>query len=229
MKLYSYWRSSSAWRVRIALAWKGIDCQIIPVHLLRDGGEQHLPAFLARNPLGQIPVLELEQTEGGQPILLTQSVAILEYLEETYPTPPLLPREPLARARTRRLVEIINSGMQPFQNLTLQQTLRSHGVEPVPVAREFILKGLNALEVYSRAGAGQFLVGDTPTFADIMLVPQLHGARRLGVEFQDGPASPFPTLTRVEAACAALPAFRMAHADAQADAESIPSLPAPSP
>lgn len=225
MKLYSYWRSSSAWRVRIALAWKGIDCEIVPVHLVRDGGQQHLPPFLARNPLGQVPVLELEQTEGGQPILLTQSVAILEYLEETYPAPhpPLLPADPLARARTRRLVEIINSGMQPFQNLRLQQTLRSHGIEPIPVAREFITSGLNALERYARGGGGKFLVGDSPTLADIMLVPQLYAARRLGVEIQNGPASLFPTLARVEAACAALPAFRQAHADAQPDAEKGPA------
>jgi maleylpyruvate isomerase len=226
VKLYSYWRSSSAWRVRIALAWKGIDCEIIPVHLLRDGGEQHLPPFLARNPLGQVPVLEVERTDAGQPaVLLTQSVAILEYLEETHPAPPLLPADPLARARTRRLVEIINSGMQPFQNLRLQQTLRSHGVEPIPVARAFITSGLNALENYARDGAGQFLVGDSPTFADIMLVPQLHAARRLGVEIPNGPASPFPTLARVEAACAALPAFRQAHADAQPDAEKVPASP----
>ncbi|MEP6653108.1 MAG: maleylacetoacetate isomerase [Myxococcales bacterium] len=225
MKLYSYWRSSSAWRVRIALAWKGIDCEIIPVHLVRDGGEQHLPAFLARNPLAQVPVLEVEQSEGRQAVLLTQSVAILEYLEEVHPTPALLPTDPLARARTRRLVEIINSGMQPYQNLRLQQTLRSHGIEPIPVTREFIATGLNALERYARDEAGAFLVGDALTFADIMLVPQLHAARRLGVELQDGSAPHFPTLARVEAACAALPAFRQAHADAQPDAEKGPSSP----
>lgn len=215
MKLYSYWRSSSAWRVRIALAWKGLDCDVIPVHLLRDGGEQHLPAFLTRNPLGQVPVLEVE--EGGQTVALTQSLAILEYLEERHPHPPLLPADPLSRARVRQLAEIINSGIQPLQNLKLQQTVRAHGVDPAPVVRAFITAGLTALEEHARAaGPGRFLIGDSPTFADVLLIPQLHASRRMGVDVDVGR---FPTLLRVEAECASLPAFQQARPEAQADFE----------
>src|SRR5450432_4477692 len=117
MRLFGYWRSSSSWRVRIALAYKNIDFELEPVHLLRQGGAQHEPAFRGRNLMSQVPVLELWPTTEEEPPSelwrLTQSMAILEYLEETYPHPPLLPSDVVGRARARQLAEIVNSGIQP--------------------------------------------------------------------------------------------------------------------
>ena len=210
MRLYSYWRSSSAWRVRIVLAYKRLDYTLVPVHLRRD--EQHLPDFVERSPLGQVPVLELDAETG--PVSLTQSMAILEYLEEVHPHPPLLPADPLARARVRALAETINAGTQPLQNLALQRELQARGVDPAPLVAGFIQKGLRALEALGGTSAGRFLVGDSPTFADVYLVPQLYAARRFGVD-----VAAFPLLSRVEEACTALPAFATAHPDRQPDCE----------
>jgi maleylpyruvate isomerase len=218
MRLFGYWRSSSAWRVRIALAYKDLACEIVPVHLVRGGGEQHLPAFLRQNPMGQVPVLELDGADG--PLYLTQSMAILEYLEESHPAPPLLPADRLGRARARQLAEIVNSGTQPLQNLKLQQTLRAAGTDPGPLVRGFITTGLAALETLATSTAGRFLVGDQPTFADLFLVPQLFAARRMQVDLGG-----FPTLLRIESTCAALPAFVAAHPDAQPDREASPPAP----
>jgi maleylpyruvate isomerase len=218
MRLYGYWRSSSAWRVRIALAYKDIACEIVPVHLVRGGGEQHLPAFLRHNPMGQVPVLELDGDSG--PSYLSQSMAILEYLEEIRPEPPLLPADRMGRARARQLAEIVNSGTQPLQNLKLQQALRAAGLDPGPLVRGFIATGLAALETLSTSTAGRFLVGDQPTFADVFLVPQLFAARRLQLDL-----AAFPTLLRIESTCADLPAFVAAHPDAQPDHETSPPAP----
>jgi maleylpyruvate isomerase len=142
-------------------------------------------------------------------------MAILEYLEETRPTPPLLPSAAEPRARVRQLAEIVNSGIQPLQNMHVQQVVRAAGADPQPLVRRFIEEGLVALEALARTTAGTFLVGDAPTFADVLLVPQLYSARRNGVDL-----APYPTLLRAEAACAALPAFAAAHADAQPDRET---------
>ena len=209
MKLYGYWRSSSTWRVRIALAWKAIPYENEPVNLIKSGGEQHTPAFREKNPIGQVPVLELD--DGRR---LTQSMAILEYLEEHFPAPPLLPADPWQRARARQLAEMVNAGIQPLQNLALLQHVKAVlSGEPDVWVRHFVGKGLAALESVAAEAPGAFLVGDAPSFADLYLVPQLYSARRYGVDL-----GPFPTLTRVEAACAALPAFQAAHADVQPDA-----------
>src|SRR5216684_415731 len=117
MKLYGYWRSSSAWRVRIALALKNIPHEYQVVRLAREKGEQNDPRFLAKNPQAQVPVLELDARPGdSQPRRIAQSMAILEYLEETFPAPALLPADPWLRARSRQLAEVVNSGIQPFQN-----------------------------------------------------------------------------------------------------------------
>jgi maleylpyruvate isomerase len=216
VKLYSYWRSSSAWRVRIGLGLKRLECEIVPVHLLRTGGEQFRPEFLALNPLAQVPVLEVPGVgPAGGAFYLTQSMAILEYLEEIHPSPPLLPRDPLLRARARQLAEVVNSGTQPMQNLRLQNALRAAGVDPRPLVKEFNELGLAALEGLSAPTAGRYLLGDDVTLADVMLVPQLYGARRNGVDVEA-----FPTLRRVERACEVLPAFVAAHPDAQSDRES---------
>lgn len=215
MKLYSYWRSSSAWRVRIALAWKNIEHQVVPVHLVRDGGQQHTADFRAQNPLSQVPVLEWETN--GSTTRLTQSMAILEYLEETYPRPALLPSDGIARARVRQLAEIVNSGTQPLQNLALQNALRASGVDPSALVRGFIERGLQSLASISAPTVGRFMVGDSLSFADVFLVPQLYAARRFGVD-----VGAFPTLAKVEATCAVLPAFQAAHPDVQPDRETVP-------
>lgn len=220
MKLYTYWRSSSAWRVRIALAWKGVPYQSCPIHLVRDGGEQHTPSYREINPLGQVPVLELPgaedegEDEGGGPRRIAQSMAILEYLEERFPDPPLLPRDPWLRARARQLAEMVNAGIQPLQNLPVLQRVKEvlQG-DPDVWLRHFVGRGLAALETAAAETAGTYLVGEAPSLADVMLVPQLYVARRFSVDL-----GAYPTLRRVDAACAELPAFQAAHADAQPDA-----------
>ena len=214
MKLYGYWRSSSAWRVRIALALKNIPHDYQAVQLARQGGDQHEQRFTAVNPLGQVPVLELDPLPGEkQPRRLTQSMAILEYLEEQFPAPALLPGDPWLRARVRQLAEVVNSGIQPYQNLPaltyVHETLNG---DEMAWARYHIMRGLLALEALAQETAGAFLVGDSATFADIYLVPQMYAARRFSVE-----TTQFPTLDRIEATCNALPAFHTAHPDQQAD------------
>ena len=212
MKLYGYWRSSSAWRVRIALGLKGLSYENVPVHLVRAGGQQFTPEFVERNPLSQVPVLELERE--GKLVRLTQSVAIIEYIDELWPEPRLLPEGALERARVRELVELVNSGIQPLQNRLVLERVAELGGDSRPFAREFIARGLLALEAHARSTAGSYLFGDSVTLADVYLVPQLYNARRFGV-----PLEPYPTLCRVEATAAQSEAFRAAHPDVQPDAE----------
>jgi maleylacetoacetate isomerase len=214
MKLYSYWRSSCSWRVRIALNLKGLAYTYEAVHLLKDGGQQNTEAYRALNPMRTVPTLEFE--EGGRVRRLSQSLAILEYLEERYRTPALLPDDPLLRARVRMLAEMVNSGIQPLQNLSVLQFVKNDmkGDEKV-FAAHWNARGLTALEAAVKETAGRYCLGDTVSFADIFLVPQLYGARRFGVDL-----TPYPTLTRIEAACAELPAFQAAHPDRQPDAAS---------
>jgi maleylpyruvate isomerase len=196
--------------VRIGLAHKGIEHELVLVHLLRDGGEQRKPDFAEMNPMAQVPVLEVDGPNGV--FRLTQSMAILEYLEDVQPEPSLFPKTPELRGRARELAEIVNSGIQPLQNLTFLREMKGLGVDGLPVTRRYIATGLAALERHALEGAGTFLVGDTVTIADVYLVPQLYAARRFGVEL-----APYPTLVRIEKACEALPAFQRAHANAQPD------------
>lgn len=213
MKLYTYWRSSSAWRVRIALAWKGVPHEAEAVHLVQDGGAQHTPAFRALNAAEQVPVLALDELDAaGRPRRIAQSMAIIEYLEERYPSPPMLPGDPWLRARARQLAELMNSGIQPMHNVATTDRLTALGVDAQAWRHGYISRGLEALEQTAAETAGAFLVGDALSIADVYLVPQLYAARRFSVEL-----APYPTLTRVEAACAALPAFQVAHPDAQPD------------
>lgn len=207
MKLYGYWRSSASWRVRIGLAWKGLRYDYVPVHLVKEGGQQHGEAHRARNPMEQVPVLEVD----GR--LLTQSLAILEWLEEAHPQPALLPRDPFLRLRARQLAEIPNSGIQPLQNLSILQEIEKLGGDKQAWGAKWNRRGLGAMEAIARETAGRFLVGDDVSIADVCLVPQLYAARRFNVDL-----AAFPTLLRVEAACAELEAFKQAHADAQPDA-----------
>jgi maleylpyruvate isomerase len=212
VKLYTYWRSTSPWRVRIALAWKAVPHEVVTLDL--GAGQQHAADFRGLNLAEQVPLLELdERGPDGRPRYITQSMAIIEYLEERYPTPPLLPTMPWMRARARQLAEIVNSGIQPFQNLATTKRVEALGGDRQVWLDHFIARGLAVLERAATETAGVFLVGDALTIADVYLVPQLYAARRFGVDL-----APYPTLTRIEAACAALPAFAVAHADAQPDA-----------
>jgi len=213
-KLYNYWRSSSSWRVRIALYWKGVPFEYAAVHLLRDGGAQNTAAYEDKNPLRTVPLLEWE--EGGQLRRLSQSMAILAFLEARYPSPPLWPADPLQRAQALMLAEIPNSGIQPLQNLAVTQRVKNElGGDPGAWARHWNERGLKALEAWARPLAGKFLAGDQVTVADVYLVPQLYSARRVGVDL-----APFPTLTRVEQACEPLEAFARARPEQQPDAEA---------
>ncbi len=211
LRLHSYWRSSCSWRVRIGLGLKGLAYEYRAVNLL--AGDQDRPAHRARSPFGHVPALEIE--EGGRTLMLVESMAILEYLDERFPDPPLLPRDPEGRARVRALAEHVNSAIQPMQNTACRKYLdaRQRGLDR-DFARHFNERGLAALETALQDGqAGRFCHGDAPGLADLYLVPQLYASRRLEVDL-----ARFPTLLRIEEACSALPAFQAAHASRQPDA-----------
>jgi maleylpyruvate isomerase len=208
VKLHGYWRSSSSWRVRIALALKGLAFDNVPVHLLK--GEHTADEHRRRNPMAQVPVLELD--DGSH---LVQSVAILEYLEEVHPTPRLLPSSPRDRAVVRAMVEMVNAGIQPLQNMaTLKQVRTYADADDKAWARVFLDRGLQALEEFARPHAGRFLFGDDVTLADCCLVPQLYGARRFGADLEK-----IPQLLAIESRLVGLPAFVAADARAQPDAQ----------
>jgi len=210
--LYGYWRSSASWRVRIGLEYKKLPYEYVPVHLNRGGGEQRQAAHRLRNPMQQVPVLEL--VEKDRTVRLIQSMAILEYLEERWPAPPLLPVDSAARAASRALAELVNSGIQPLQNLTVLEQLKRAGADEKDWARHFIGRGLEALEMLAAQTAGRFLVGDEVSIADVCLVPQLYNARRFDVDLDA-----YSTLRRVEENCSKLDAFARAHANRQPDAQ----------
>jgi maleylpyruvate isomerase len=212
MKLYNYWRSSASYRVRIGLSLKGLAFEYVPVHLTEGGGQQHSEPHVQRNRMEQVPVLEWE--EGGQTTSLTQSVAILEYLDERHPEPPFFPRDPLARAAVRRSVEIVNSGIQPLQNMSLMAEIRRLGGDDRAFARAANERGLAALEQEAASGGGAFLIGDSLTLADIFLVPQMYSARRLGVDL-----GPYPKIVHIDDRLTRMPAIAAAHPDRQPDAQ----------
>lgn len=206
--LFGYWRSSSSYRVRIVLNLKGLDHTQRPVHLIADGGQHNTPEFGQKSPLHQLPVLELPDGR-----LLTQSVAIVEYLEAVHPAPPLYPTDPWALARVREVVEMINSGIQPLQNLRVLRSLKAAGIDPAAWCREVIGRGLAGVEARLAELAGRHAVGDAVGIVEAVLVPQLYAARRFGLDLE-----PFPVVRRVEAAVDGHPAFRAAHPDQQPDA-----------
>lgn len=210
--LHGYFRSSAAWRVRIALGLKGIAFAHAFRHLRK--GEQTAPGFLAMNPQGLVPALEVP----GQGVL-TQSLAIVEWLDETHPGPKLMPADPWDRARVRALAAIIACDIHPIQNLrVLQYVKRELHQDQAAVdgwARHWIALGLAAFEArLEEPATGRFCHGDMPGLADLCLVPQLGNARRFGVDL-----APYRHVRAVEAACLELPAFRDAAPEAQPDAE----------
>lgn len=213
MRLYGFWRSTATWRARIALAYKGLDYEYVPVHLRRGGGEQHRPEFRAKNPIGHVPVLELRI--GGQERRVAESMAILELLEELYPTPSLLPAEPFLRARARQLALLVVSGIQPLQNTAVQLFIENDIKASAPAwTHHWVTRGLAALESLVKETAGIYSVGDAVSYADVCLAPQMYFARRFAIDL-----APYPSLTAIDAACARLPAFQHAHAEAQPDAQ----------
>ena len=214
MKLYTFFRSSASYRVRIALNLKGLEYEQAPIHLRRGGGEQLKPAYKAINPQALLPALEDE----GQ--IFSQSLAIIEYLEERYPKPPLLPSDAAERAVVRSMALLIACEVHPIQNLRVLNHLKSDykqsDDDTIRWARHWINLGLSALEqmVISVSKQGEFCFGQTPTMADLCLVPQLANARRFGVDL-----SAYPKLLEIEAACISLPAFADAAPENQPDAE----------
>jgi len=210
MKLHGYFRSSASYRVRIALNLKGLRVDHLPHHLRK--GEQVAPAYLAINPQGLVPTLE---NDAGA--ILTQSLAIIEWLDETHPSPPLLPKEPLRRAKVRAFAQVLACDTHPVQNLKVLARLRALGLpeEKVTAWAGWVNReGLSACDKLIATEAGPFCFGDAPTMADLCLVPQLANARRFGVD-----VSVFPRLLQAEAAAKALPAFADAAPDKQPDAE----------
>ena len=221
MKLHTYFRSSAAYRVRIALNLKGLAFDALPVHLVRGGGEQHQPDYRAVNPAGLVPALE----DRGQ--VFTQSLAIIEYLDESHPEPLLLPGDAVMRARIRELALTIACDIHPINNLrVLQYLTREFGVsdeQKTAWYRHWVVSGLEAVEALLAARetlaspgaeADRFCFGDTPTLADVCLVPQLYNARRFKC-----PVDHLDRVLRVVEACEALEAFRLAAPENQPDAE----------
>jgi maleylpyruvate isomerase len=210
MKLHGYFRSSAAYRVRIALNLKGLSTEHLPHHLRK--GEQCAPTYLAINPQGLVPTLE-----GDDGAALTQSLAIIEWLDETHPTTPLLPKDPLRRARARAFALAIACDIHPVQNLKVLARLRQLGL-PEEKVTEWAAwtnrEGLSACESLIRDEQGPFCFGASPTVADLCLVPQLANARRFGVD-----VAAFPRLLEAEAAATKMKAFADAAPDRQADAE----------
>jgi maleylpyruvate isomerase len=210
MILHGYYRSTAAWRVRIALNLKGMAVEHRFRHLRR--GEQRAPEYLALNPQGLLPALALESGA-----VLTQSLAICEYLEEVQPEPPLLPGPPLARARVRGFAQAIACDIHPVQNLKVLNRLKGLGhsqAEADGWAREVIAEGLAACEALLPDTAGPFCFGAEPGLADLCLVPQLFNARRFGVAL-----GALPRLLAAEEACLPLPAFAAAVPERQPDSE----------
>ncbi len=214
LRLYTYWRSSAAFRVRIALALKGLDYESIPRHLLRDGGEHRRADYLALNPQGLVPALEHDGT------VITQSLAICEYLEEVFPRPALLPSSPADRATVRAMALVVACDVHPLNNLGVQQYLRGEiGATDEAVTqwvRHWIARGFRALEqlVARHSIDGRHSFGAGVTLADAFLVPQVYNARRAQLDL-----APYPRLAAITQHLESLPAFAAARPESQPDAE----------
>jgi len=217
LRLYSYWRSSASYRVRIALGLKGLAYDYVPVHLLAGGGEQFAPAYTTLNPQARVPTLV---TPDGP---LTQSMAILEWLEEFQPQPALLPAGSAARAQVRAISQLLVADVQPLMNISTGRALRERlGASDEAILawrRDWARRGFTALEqlLEREPVPGRCCVGDAPSFADCCLVPQCYSARRFGVEL-----APWPRIEAIERHCLSLPAFARAAPELQPDAQPDP-------
>lgn len=213
LRLYGYWRSSAAYRVRIALNLKGLNYDSVPVHLVRNGGEQFSPEFTQLNPQSRVPIL----MHGSR--VLRQSLAIIEYLDETWPAPPLLPVSLRDRARVRSIAQLIASDIHPLNNVSVLRFLEQTWAVPRPERdewiRHWIREGFTALEqmLAESPSTGAFCEGDVPSLADCCLIPQVYSAHRYGLDM-----TLFPTLERINSACLQLPEFDLARPELQSDA-----------
>jgi len=215
LRLHNYWRSSASHRVRIALGLKQLAYEYVVVDIIAPGGGQQKTAeYRAKNPMQQVPTLEVIE-DGGAVHFLQQSLPIIEFLDESFPGPQLLPVDPYPRARARALAEIVNSGIQPLQNLSVTKRVKQLGGDDAQWARDFIRPGLEAFSALVAETAGRFCVGDEPTIADCCLVPQIHSARRFGASL-DG----LDRIVRIADECDALPAFANALPARQPDARA---------
>jgi maleylpyruvate isomerase len=211
VQLYSFFRSSAAYRVRIALGLKGLSYDTVGIHLSKDGGHNRKPDYQAINPQMRVPALKLDSGE-----ILIQSLAIIEYLDETHPQPPLLPRDPIARAKVRGISQAIACDIHPLNNTSpvryLKDTLGQEQAALDTWYHHWILEGFGAIE--SLIGSGPYAFGKDVSLADVCIVPQVANARRFKV-----PLDRFPKIVAVDAACAKLPAFEAARPEKQPDAE----------
>ncbi|MCS6191091.1 maleylacetoacetate isomerase [Shewanella baltica] len=215
MKLYGYWRSSAAYRVRIALNLKGISAEQLSVHLVRDGGEQHKAAYSALNPLELVPTLVMDDELDAD--ALSQSLAIIEYLDEIHPQSPLLPASALERAHVRAMALTVACEIHPLNNLrVLQYLTQTLGVDEAAKNtwyHHWVASGFAALETLLVRHSGRYCFGDTVTLADLCLVPQVYNAMRFNVDL-----TPYPNIMRVWTECNQLEAFADAAPERQADA-----------
>lgn len=217
--LYSYWRSSCSYRVRIVLAWKNIPYEYRAIHLLKNGGEQLTDEYAEINPMKLVPALSIHGHT------LTQSNAIIEYLEEVHPENPLLPKDPVTRATVRIICAIISNDIQPVANLRILKNVMALLPEDTPQAdkektrdewfHKFVSAGFNALEKVLEKSAGKYCVGDEVSIADIFLVPQVYNALRFNVDM-----TPYPLISRINEVLLELPAFASAHPSQQPDANT---------
>lgn len=209
--LYSYWRSSSAYRVRIALNLKGIEYRQKAIHLVRDGGEQNLAGYRAVNPLGLVPALvHADRT-------IVQSMAICEYLDETFRAHPILPGDPASRSHVRGIAQSIASEIQPLNNLAVLNFLGNEMKQNQDAVKQWynhwVERGFSAVESWlAGPRGGTFCFGDTPTLADCFLVPQVYNAERFSCDLE-----PFPNIRRITKQCRSLPAFERAAPEYQPD------------
>jgi maleylacetoacetate isomerase len=210
LKLYNYFRSSASYRVRIGLYYKELPFEYKPIHLVKDGGQQYRSDFLQINPMGHVPALD----DGG--FLVAESMAILQYLDAISPEKPLFPAEPRARAKVVQICEVINSGIQPLQNLKVMKELeQSFGLTKEDSSRfvkHWIFDGLSKLEKIVEGTAGSFCFGGDFTAAECFLVPQCFASRRFGVDVEQ-----FPNLSRANTNALKLAAVMKAHPEKQPD------------
>ncbi len=211
--LYTYYRSSTSYRARIALNLKGLKFNSVPIHLLEGGGQQHKPEYRAVNPAGEVPTL----LHNGNP--LAQSFAIIEYLDELFPEPPLFPTSPYDRARVRQICEHINCGIHPIANLKVQQYLTQVLAASEDQKNQWVKhwtgEGMDALEKLLSKTAGVYSFGDTLTAADIFVIPQVFSSKRFGVTLEK-----YPTIQRINDNAMKLEAFNKAHPHVQPDTPS---------